>query len=87
MYVVWSRKERTGKRGVSHITLKGKTFQHREQPLWRLRPTMHGMPEGLHSQEEEMRRRWQRVNSERKKARPDHEEPTSLDKYFGLFFS
>ena len=34
--------QRTGKWGVSHVILKGKTFQHREQPLWRLRPTMCG---------------------------------------------
>ena len=27
---------------MSHVILKGKTFQHREQPLWRLRPTMCG---------------------------------------------
>ena len=27
---------------MSHVILKEKTFQHREQPLWRLRPTMCG---------------------------------------------
>ena len=47
--MVWKRlfnevifEQRTGKWGVSHVILKEKTFQHREQPLWRLRPTMCG---------------------------------------------
>ena len=47
--MVWKRlfyevifEQRTGKRGVSHVILKEKTFQHREQPLWRLRPTVRG---------------------------------------------